>query len=380
MTDSRVLGRIDAWLDAGLIDGPTAARLRAAEEGADDDEPAAGPEERAGRRRPSAASTIFGPPVAVGEMFGYLGAVFLLAAWHTLMSRVGGPWNVAIAGFGAAAVLAVLAFQVRHSSPRLGRAAGVAFVVAAVHLAVAGHAVVDAALDSSTLPILIAAAVGLVSSIGFRRVHRTMLTQLGLILAVLAFAGAAMNWLEPILFGGPVVTNPVDGQVPPDSPLRVVLIAIGWGIAAVVLGLLALVEAAPGDGPGSARAALTRFAAGLTAILGTATAVFASGWLEGDRYGRLIEPWIGDGALMLVSLVLLERAFRRQASAYVYPAALGVIIGLSDLNAQYLATATSGELALLAEGGILLAAGVAFDRLRKRVGTEDPLSPVPAAA
>ncbi|MBA2255179.1 MAG: hypothetical protein H0W07_08705, partial [Chloroflexi bacterium] len=77
---------------------------------------------------------------------------------------------------------------------------------------------------------------------------------------------------------------------------------------------------------------------------------------------------VGDTILILVSAVLLERAFRRSASAFVYPAALGVIIGLSDLNATYLAAATTSELALLVEGAILLAAGFAFDRLRRRVG------------
>ena len=153
-----------------------------------------------------------------------------------------------------------------------------------------------------------------------------------------------------------------------ESPASVVLIGIGWGLTAIVLGVIGLRESRSRMPGAESRAALTRFAAGMTAVLGTASAVLSSRYLGAEQYGRLIPPFVGDAILIAVSAVLLERAFRRQASAFVYPAALGVIIGLSDLNGSYLAKATSSELALLVEGAILLAAGFAFDRLRRRVG------------
>src|SRR6267142_2559388 len=73
----QILSRIDAWQAAGLIDGPTAERLRAAESSA------AAPDAR--RDNPlQAASAMFGPPVTIVELFAYVGAGFLLAAWHVL--------------------------------------------------------------------------------------------------------------------------------------------------------------------------------------------------------------------------------------------------------------------------------------------------------
>jgi hypothetical protein len=219
-------------------------------------------------------------------------------------------------------------------------------------------------VGDATAPLLAGSAVWLAFALAYRRIHPAMLTQAGLILAAVAVAAAVMTWLEPILFGA----RTFDETPEPDSPLRVVLMAVGWGITAVVLGLVGLREAgsrAPGSSP---RAALTRFAAGLTAVLGAANAVLANGNLGNGEYGRLIEPAIGAVALIAVSAVLLERAFRRDSTAFVYPAALGMIIGLSDLNASYLAEASGAELALLVEGVILLGAGFAFDRLRRRVG------------
>ena len=80
-----------------------------------------------------------------------------------------------------------------------------------------------------------------------------------------------------------------------------------------------------------------------------------------------------------MSAVLVERAFRRDATAYIYPAALGLIIALSDANVSYLSGGT--EVALLVEGLILLGVGLAADRLRRRIGAAEgghPGSPGPA--
>ncbi|TAK01799.1 MAG: DUF2157 domain-containing protein [Chloroflexota bacterium] len=361
MPEQLVLGRIDAWVGAGLIDEATATRLRAAEAAAPP-EPV-GASAPASRRRTFPLGAVFGPGVSVGEMFGYLGGAFVLAAWLTMVAQTTRPGQ-AYGVLAAAVVLAVLGIAARTQSPRLTRAAGVAFLVAGASLFGGTYLLIASPSETSAQPQVVAAAVWLVAAVAFRRLHRALLAQLGLIVAIVVAAAVSMRWLEEIIFG------PVrfDIEPEPDSPARVVLLALGWLIAAVVLGVLGLVEARGTDPATRTRAALTRLAAGLTAVLGTATAVFASGYLEGNDYGRLIEPVLGDAALMVVSAVLLQRAFWRQASSYVYPAALGVVIGLSDLNAQYLSTATSTEFALLVEGLILLAAGLGFDRLRRRVG------------
>lgn len=359
MGDSLVLERIEAWLEAGLIDEATAERLVAAE--ADQGDPGSA---GARPRRGFPLATVFGPGVTVGEMFGYLGSAFLLAAWITLTTNGSGrPSGLLTAGVA----IAVLGFLARGQSPRFGRATGVALLTSTALLGAGTFTILEPD-GASPIPGLAGAGVALVASILYRFVHRALLTQAALIGSILAATAAAMDWLEDIIFGPP----DFGFQPEPDSPIRVVLLAIGWGIAAVVLGVLALLESRGIDPAAATRAAITRLAAGLTAVLGTATAVFASGNLGGNDYGRLIEPMIGDAALIAVSGLLLERAFRRRASAFVYPAALGVIIGLSDLNASYLAARSSTQLALLVEGVILLAAGLAFDRLRKQVGNPIP--------
>ena len=78
MPEPRVLERIDAWQAAGLIDEPTAERLRAAENAA-----ATAPDAGRGNSM-QAASAMFGPPVSIVELFAYVGAGFLVAAWHVL--------------------------------------------------------------------------------------------------------------------------------------------------------------------------------------------------------------------------------------------------------------------------------------------------------
>ena len=79
-----------------------------------------------------------------------------------------------------------------------------------------------------------------------------------------------------------------------------------------------------------------------------------------------MEPWIGDLALLVLSAILVERAFRRDATSFIYAAALGLMIALTDFNLTYLSGST--EVALLIEGLILLAVGVIADRLRRRIG------------
>jgi hypothetical protein len=370
MAESEIEERIDAWQTAGLIDDATAQRLRDAELERVEARGVA-PATDAGRQR-FGVGAAFGPGISVGEVFGYLGAGFLLGSWYVLLVRLsspvdGGGWERVGGTLFVAAVLALLALRIREQSPRFRRAAGVALLASAANVGYATWAVMDEILGTDDrLPLVFGAVALLMAGAFYRRLHAALLTQVAVIVGVLTVAWSVMGWLEPIIFGP---TNFIDNlDPPPDSVLRPVLIAIGWAIAAVALGGLGLREERGADFGAGARAAVTRVAAGLTAVLGTASAVFASGVLVGGEYGRLIPPIIGDAVLIAVSAILLERAFRREASAFVLPAALGVIIGLSDLNANYLAAATSQEIALLVEGAILLAAGFAFDRLRRRVG------------
>src|SRR6185436_3163511 len=107
--------------------------------------------------------------------------------------------------------------------------------------------------------------------------------------------------------------------------------------------------------------------------VGVATAVTTNGTLANGDYGRLLEPWIGELALFAVSLVLVERAFRRDSSAFILAAAIGLIIALTDFNFQYLTSST--DVGLLVEGLILIGAGFAADRLRRRIERSRHASP-----
>src|SRR6478609_4272427 len=82
-----VLERIAAWQAAGLIDAATADRLRAAEP-PDTPEPAPPPARHPGVA--AAAGSFFGPTPTIVEMFGYLGALFLIGAWSAFLVRIAG--------------------------------------------------------------------------------------------------------------------------------------------------------------------------------------------------------------------------------------------------------------------------------------------------
>ena len=214
-------------------------------------------------------------------------------------------------------------------------------------------------------------------AIGLRLLHRALLTQVALLVSVTTFAGLLLSWLESLVvpqrqfndIGDPVA---VGG---PDPLLLVLVSAAWWLVLALIVGLIGLREANTTDEDPAAgrRAALTRLWAGLVAVIGLATAVTRSDYTYdpvAGNYGRVIEPWIGDLAILVLAAILVERAFRRDASTFVYAAALGLMVALSDFNFTYLSSST--ELGLLIEGVILLGAGVGADRLRRRIGREEP--------
>src|SRR4051812_27793116 len=107
MSDATV--HVDAWEAAGLLDADTAERLRAA--AATERAPA----RDAPPHRRSAVAELFGPSVTIPEVFGYLGAAFLLGAWSVTIGRAadGGAVNAGILSLVAAVVLTGLGVLLR---------------------------------------------------------------------------------------------------------------------------------------------------------------------------------------------------------------------------------------------------------------------------
>jgi hypothetical protein len=374
---------IGAWEAAGLIDHATADRLRAAEVDAAE-LPDAGEDTSVGGPR-SAAAAMFGPGVTIPEVFGYLGGAFLVAAWSAFMARTAGSSANSEVALGimaliAAAALAGLGSWLRGRGERATRAAGVAFLVATSYAAAAAASFGSGAgIEWPTIAVVSAAAALAVAAI-LRMLHPSVLTEVGVLVWLTALAASGLAWIQSSFFADTFADD--TGSSGPDPMLLVVGSAAWWLATAVVIGLIGLGEARFGertDDPASMRrAAVSRFWAGLVAVIGLAMAVSRSAPLPTGEYGRVLEPWIGILAMLILSAVLLERAFRRDATSYVYAAALGLIVALTDLNVSYLSADT--EIALLIEGLILLGVGVAADRLRRRVGgfdDEPPAAPPP---
>jgi hypothetical protein len=383
----QVLDRIAAWEAAGLIDAATAERLRAAEAAqsrreAGDTQPveSAPP----ARRGPSSVASVFGPGVTIGEMFAYLGGAFLLGAFETFVVRSsagieGRSFLTLTIGMAVAAIaLTACGLFLRRGDARRHRAAGVVFALAVVHIAAAVAAGAEGSGFRWPAVGAIGAGVATLAAIGYRLLHPSLLTQGALLASLTTFAGLLLSWLESVVVPQPVHTDLGDVSPPggPDPIVFVVVSAIWWLGLAVIVGLVGLAEARTSDEDPAAgrRAALTRLWAGLVAVIGFATAVTREGLIFtgvlGDHFGRIVEPWIADLAILILAVVLVERAFRRDASTFVYAAALGLIIALTDFNFTYLLL--SPERGLLIEGVILLGAGVGADRLRRRIGREEP--------
>lgn len=382
------LAHIEAWQAAGLIDQDTADRLRAAEHAAIE------PHDRGAndsqRRAPGALSAQgwFGPSVTIPEVFGYLGGSFLLSAWFALVTRTASDSGDSelVLGIGsgiAAVVMAALGAALRGGDARRRRAGGVAFVVSVSAAGGAAGSLAGAAGFDWPVVAVIGSAVALALSIGLRAFHPAILTQLGLLGAVTSLAGALLSWFEQLVYPSTgafdVDTAPAGG---PD-PLVLVMASAAWWLAcAILIGLIGLREsraaAAAGDGAPARRAGLSRLWAGFTAVIGVAMAITRSDFGADGFYARVLEPWVGDLALMAVAVILIERAFRREAASYIFAAALGLILALSDFNFTYLSDST--ESGLFIEGLILLGAGVAADRLRRRLVARDQGPPNQAAA
>jgi hypothetical protein len=367
---------IAGWEAAGLIDRETADRLRAASDSTATHDTSATAHPR------SAAAALFGPSVTISEVFAYLGGAFLLAAWSSFMARTesGGEAGVVLGAMAllAAGVLGVIGLRLMGGGERASRASGVAFLLVSTYVATAAAAFGNAAgLDWPALGV-VGSVAGLATAIALRYIHPAALTQVGVLAWLTGLGLSTLAWLQVTLF--PENFSPETGlptSPGPDPLLLVVATAAWWLATAVGIALIGLREARIADrdaDPGAGRrAAISRFWAGLVAVLGLWQALSRSSGFANGEYGRVVEPWIGDLALVALSAILVERAFRRDATSFIYAAALGLLIALTDFNVTYLSGST--EVALLIEGLILLAVGVVADRLRRRIARGDAPKP-----
>jgi hypothetical protein len=383
---SEVLDRIAAWQGAGLIDAATADRLRAAEAAPDvrDADPI-GP-----RGVASAAGTLFGPTPTIMEVFAYLGAGFFIGAWAAFLGRIAGfdeNRDAIIAGGSAllSAVLVGIGLLLRPGDARRRRGAGVALLLAASGAGIAANSLGQLAnVDYTSIQVLAFGAALAIAVLG-RWLVPSVTTQVAVLGSLTGLAASAFSAVELALTPAPAPLPCCEFEPVTNVWLAVVLPAVGWLVIALVIGAIGLHESRSPAEPAQRRAALSRFWAGLVAVLGVATAVLREGSLGNGDWGRIIEPWLGEAVLVVIALVLLERAFRRNSSAFLACAAIALVIALTDFNFHYLTNST--DIGLLVEGVILLAVGVGADRLRRRLDRSrgasapagEPLDPAPAA-
>ncbi len=377
---------IVAWEAAGLIDAPLAARLRAASAPIVAQAPAAAHSPAAG---PTAAS-FFGPVVTIGEVFAYLGLGFLLGAWVAFIGSFASSTDreaILTAGLtiAALATFGLGVFLMRGDSRRR-RGAGVAFLTTILLAAAAAEFLVQMDFLRNTFQFqasaVLVALIAVAVAAGMRRILPAVSTQAGLLITLAALAAAVLGWAQQFVYPSNLGRGPCCPQ-PTVEPVAVLVAgATWWLLTALGLGLLAIVEmrTTAGDPPTLRRVGLTRFWAGMVAVVGVATALTQSGFKgtdanANDVYGRILEPWIAEAVILAVAVILAERAFRRNSTAFILAAAAGLIIALTDFNFTYLAQST--YIGLLIEGGILLIVGFAGDRLRRRLSR--PSTPAGAA-
>jgi hypothetical protein len=363
-----VLDRIAAWESAGLIDAVTAERLRAAEAGS------GRPDEPGTAARAGIATSFFGPAVSIVEAFSYLGGAFVLAAWTALIARLaneaGEPTRdwILVAGMAVpAAVFAAIGVVLHGRSQRLSRAAGVVLLLS-VGLVQGGVTLNADIVADGAVTLLAGAVAGLAAAIAYRWYHPSVLTQIAVLATITGVVQSSLGLINEQLnpagavFGTSFATLGIRGAA---------IASAAWLGCALVIGLIALLEDRGSDAPAARRAALTRFWAGVVAVVGVATATMRTEFDDAGSH-RVTEPWIADLIVLAVSAVLLERAFRRESGAYVLAAALGVVIALTDFNFSYFAEASGTEVALLVEGLLLIAIAFAAERVTRRVTRRRP--------
>jgi hypothetical protein len=369
--------RIDAWQASGLIDEATAARLRAAE-ATRSDRDAPGP--RASRSATmavapvpdlGAAAAVIGPVASIGELFGYLGGIFLLGAWVAFVDQLadGSDLGLGVGAAVAALGVAVVGLALGRADARRSRAAGVCFLTSTALALIAGLELAQAADIDGPRAMILGGVVGVVVAAVFRWHHPALLTQIALLTSVTVLAAGGLAWISDSV-GRPAGWDDRGyfRQATGADPIFLVLGQAAWWLAwALGIGYVALLEdrgeRADDDDSAHRRASLTRLWAGLVAVLGLTSALRLEDGSTEYQMTRVVPPIAGDVAILLLCAVLIERAFHRDATAFLWAAALGVIIALTDLNLSYVEGNT--WVALLIEGAILVAVAFWADRLRR---------------
>jgi hypothetical protein len=375
-----VLERIAGWEAAGLIDAATAERLRAAELASADHEAPAPTSTRAG-----VASSFFGPAVSIVEAFSYLGGAFVLAAWGVLITRLstesGGATRdwVLVAGAAIPAVIFFLIGLALHGrTPRLSRSAGVAFGLS-VALVWLGVTLNVAIITDGSIAAVAGAGSALIAAAAYRWLHPSVLTEIALLATITGLVQSSLIYLDEVV--SPAEQLPFGGTFDSPSIVEATIASLVWIGTAIVIGVIALAESRSPTAEAARRASLARLWAGVVAVAGVASVLSQTVYDESGNSHRVMEPWMADVIVLLISAVLLERAFRRESGAYVLAAALGVVIALTDFNFTYFAQASGTEVALLVEGLLLLAIAFGAERISRRVGRspadEGPDTPEP---
>lgn len=350
---------IATWESAGLIDAETAGRLRATLPAENATDAAARPAHDG-----TAFGDVFGPSVHVAEAFTYLGVGFLASAWTAFLASTGtdmaegnGIW---ILGSTVSAVaFALIAIYLSRGNDRWRRGAGVAALVSTIYTASASWFIADLVARNDTIVPVVASLASLAAAVAFRRALPSATTQFAVLLAGTALAAALISFLREAVFG----PSDLSFTGEPGAIVEVVLEALWWIGVAVVFGVVGLRESrAVDDLAAQRRAGLSRLWASLVLVIGVGQAVTRSGPGADLEYGRLIEPFVADLVLIVISVVLIERAFRRGSSAFLVGGTLALIVALTDFNASYLTDTVTT--ALLVEGVILLAIGFGANRLR----------------
>src|SRR5690349_13411683 len=178
-----VLARIAAWHTGGIIDADTAGRLRAAEAAA---RPAARSTTPGAPSPLSGIGSAFGPTASIAEMFAYLGAAFLIAAYATFSARIAeasSDRDVILTAASALLTVAVVGvgWWLAGRDERSRRGAGVLFLVAVVGAAVTANFVTQAfGWTGGAGPELFVAVVAAVVAVALRALVPGLATQLGL--------------------------------------------------------------------------------------------------------------------------------------------------------------------------------------------------------
>ena len=285
-------------------------------------------------------------------------------------------------GLGAvveALALTAIGLVLRRGTPRRRRAAGISFLAAVAAVASAANLLAGAISLDALVVALVSTGLALAVAVAFRLLLPAITTELAVLGTITALSSSLLVWIQDVVAPAPYyLDNGLVTSTGVDPLILVIGSAIWWLATAFLLGILGLLEAHRGrrDPAAQRRAGVVRLGAGLTAVLGVFYALSQTATGSAEAPVRTIPPVLGDLAVLVVAAILLERAYRRESNAYIFAAAIGCIVALTDLDGSYLSG--TPDLALLLEGVILIIVGFAAEALRRRLN--GPAAGAPPAA